>query len=648
MAIVNQDLYLEITPGTIPPILNVTEYDENMRVTVHLRQRGQEFEIPSGTTAKVEGTLAGHPFSADTTPSGSNVTFELTKGMTAYAGRAWTKIKLTKDGKPVSTCGFWLDCDRAGVEADTVIGAPGFEEQIKAAVASVMDEKGIGIDDTLTVSGSAADAKVVGDLFRAAERSANNVVAKYTDADTIFTSPANSTMYIIAERYPAGYIDHIDIYNADAASPFTLIEMFDSDAVCIGKFNAQITGAGWQSIPIKTFFGEEIYIGVSKTGLGFTRRSNSPKSYYTISFNTAYNNIDIGSVAEWTAHDGEVLEIGVKAVYTMSAPYSKGSVNNKLGSIDFNDLVDGYYFVNATENDNNPCINAPLSLTRGYFVVMCFRITDGYYMQFCQTSSNSGTDYDWSVHGLWFRYFSTSGAVEGIWQEAAPRDIINNKFVACGDSITAGFLRTVDGVNTYTTYKWPKEVARSLGLVLSAEATSGAGYLYERSGKSGIIVADNTDWTLYDLVTFAYGTNDWGNNMELGSISDTYPDNNTVYAAIKHCVETIITANPSICLIMITPIQRFRSGQTVENDYSYGSLNAADTPYTLSDVCQAIVDVAKMYHLPYIDNRDGCVINTLNVRARTVDGLHPTDRGYIMLGQYYAAKIGAIFKSWVW
>lgn len=142
MALVIQEFTLDITPGGIPPVLHVTEYDENMQVVVHLLQRWQAFTIPSGTTAKVEGTLDGHPFSADATVDGSNVTFELTKGMTAYAGRAWTKIKLTQNSKPVSTCGFWLECDRAGVEAGTIIGAPGFEEQIADAAAEWMEQQG--------------------------------------------------------------------------------------------------------------------------------------------------------------------------------------------------------------------------------------------------------------------------------------------------------------------------------------------------------------------------------------------------------------------------------------------------------------------------------------------------------------------------
>lgn len=167
MALVNQTLKLEITPGGVPPKLHVTEYDENMQVVAQLFQRGQYYEIPSGTTAKVEGTLAGHPFSADATVDGSNVTFELTKGMTAYAGRAWTKIKLTQNSKPVSTCGFWLECDRAGVEAGDVIGAPGFDEQIKDAVddrLSALSEENVKsaeLDENNMVSFKNADGVVL-------------------------------------------------------------------------------------------------------------------------------------------------------------------------------------------------------------------------------------------------------------------------------------------------------------------------------------------------------------------------------------------------------------------------------------------------------------------------------------------------------
>lgn len=209
MALVNQTLKLEITPGGVPPVLHVTEYDENMQVVAQLFQRGQYYEIPSGTTAKVEGTLAGHPFSADATVDGSNVTFELTKGMTAYAGRAWTKIKLTQNSKPVSTCGFWLECDRAGVEAETVIGADGFQEQINQAVAEYIEDSGLIIDSTLSRQGAAADAKATGDAISELSEEIGDLALLNTEDQSSIVAAINEVLAngggTAATYYPVTY-----------------------------------------------------------------------------------------------------------------------------------------------------------------------------------------------------------------------------------------------------------------------------------------------------------------------------------------------------------------------------------------------------------------------------------------------------------
>ena len=198
MALITHNITLDITPGLIPPVVYVSEYDVGRDFVITLQNRGQAFMIPSGTTAKVEGTIAGHPFSEDATPSGNTVTFALKESMTAFAGRAWTKIKLTQNNKPVSTCGFWLDVDRHGVEAGDVIGAPGFEKQINDAVEDYLDDHqpfftlpsggqsgqalvsdgqggvewgqaGVEVDTSLTQTGKAADAAAVGTRISAVE-----------------------------------------------------------------------------------------------------------------------------------------------------------------------------------------------------------------------------------------------------------------------------------------------------------------------------------------------------------------------------------------------------------------------------------------------------------------------------------------------
>lgn len=196
MAIVNRSFSVNVTPGMMPPIVHVSEYDVGRAYTVSiLDEQGNKFTIPSGTTASIEGTLNGSVgFTQSATVSNNQVSFTLSESMTAYSGKAWCKIKLTLNDEPIQTCAFILAVDRAGVEADTVIGAPGFEEQIQEAVEDYLDDHqpfftlpeggqsgqallyddedgakwgnpDIETDDSLTKLGKAADAAVTGNIF---------------------------------------------------------------------------------------------------------------------------------------------------------------------------------------------------------------------------------------------------------------------------------------------------------------------------------------------------------------------------------------------------------------------------------------------------------------------------------------------------
>lgn len=142
MALVNSAFTVNVTPGAMPPTVHVSEYDIGRTYTVTINgQNGSAFNIPTGTTATVEGTLNGViGFTTGATISGSNVSFTLTESMTARSGKAWCKIKLTLNDEPIQTCAFVLAVDRAGVEADTVIGASGFEQQIVDAVNDWLDD----------------------------------------------------------------------------------------------------------------------------------------------------------------------------------------------------------------------------------------------------------------------------------------------------------------------------------------------------------------------------------------------------------------------------------------------------------------------------------------------------------------------------
>ena len=165
MALVNSAFTVNVTPGAMPPIVHVSEYDIGRTYTVTINgQNGSAFNIPAGTTATVEGTLNGViGFTTDATISGSTVSFTLTESMTAKSGKAWCKIKLTLNDEPIQTCAFILAVDRAGVEADTVIGSDGFGQQIANAVDDWLDENGLLVatiigGDTLFVDNMAVIA----------------------------------------------------------------------------------------------------------------------------------------------------------------------------------------------------------------------------------------------------------------------------------------------------------------------------------------------------------------------------------------------------------------------------------------------------------------------------------------------------------
>ena len=233
MALISKSFNLDMTPGVMPPVINVSEYDVNRQIIIFLRHNGGAFTPAAGTTAKIEGTLSnGFGFSEDADLSGNSVSFTLTESMTAVAGRAWVKVKLTNDGAPVSSAAFILDCDRAGVEADTVIGASGFQAQINEGVAEYFDndppffelpsggqsgqalvsdgeggaewgQAGVEVDATLSIEGAAADAAAVGEQLTIAAPGGTQIdipitgywwrkVSAYPDNNIWAVSPQNN------------------------------------------------------------------------------------------------------------------------------------------------------------------------------------------------------------------------------------------------------------------------------------------------------------------------------------------------------------------------------------------------------------------------------------------------------------------------
>lgn len=156
------------------PVINLSQYDSDFTLVFNLYASMGAFTMPSGTTAQIQGTKTdGNGYSAAASVSGNTVTVTGHVQMTAAAGPNVYEIAIFNGEKRLSTINFILMVERAALDSDTVSSEsvikdlsniPEAVEQAEAAADRAEEAaRTLTIDQTLTQSGQAADAKVTGD-----------------------------------------------------------------------------------------------------------------------------------------------------------------------------------------------------------------------------------------------------------------------------------------------------------------------------------------------------------------------------------------------------------------------------------------------------------------------------------------------------
>jgi lysophospholipase L1-like esterase len=218
--------------------------------------------------------------------------------------------------------------------------------------------------------------------------------------------------------------------------------------------------------------------------------------------------------------------------------------------------------------------------------------------------------------------------------------IDKNKMFIAGDSITAGYPYT-SGISRPNYYdpdiKWGNQVARRLGFDVTFGAQTGAGWIFRPGGTGNyaISIADNTDFSNYDTVVFAFGTNDYGNDIPLGTLNDMYPTNNTVCGSMNYVINKIYTDNPKAVVIISSPINRADKGTKASN-FGYGTENAEG--YTLLQLVNKMKELCETNGICFIDNSKS-LFNKFTLENLLMDNLHPSPYGYKLLGSYLSTRI---------
>jgi hypothetical protein len=152
------------------------------------------------------------------------------------------------------------------------------------------------------------------------------------------------------------------------------------------------------------------------------------------------------------------------------------------------------------------------------------------------------------------------------------------------------------------------------------------------------------DFSKIEVITIAYGTNDWNSNTPLDN-TDNRLDTSTYKGGLRYAIENLQTAYPGITLIMLSPIYRYWSDSsdysTVDRD-SDGRTNSLGLK--LIDYVTAMEEVADEYHLPYFNNYDNIGLNRYTASTWLRDGTH-LNRGIGVdkMGHIVAREVNQIY-----
>lgn len=140
----------------------------------------------------------------------------------------------------------------------------------------------------------------------------------------------------------------------------------------------------------------------------------------------------------------------------------------------------------------------------------------------------------------------------------------------------------------------------------------------------------DVDWASVDYLTVFYGTNDWTAQVPIDN-PENLKDTSTYIGAFRYGYEKLMGAYPNIKVIAVTPMYRYDSGWDTESQ-TYGGKY-------IYDFGNALIDVCKEYHIPFIDMYYESGVNSYNRTNYIEDGTHPSENGIINLANIIGAKI---------
>ena len=146
------------------------------------------------------------------------------------------------------------------------------------------------------------------------------------------------------------------------------------------------------------------------------------------------------------------------------------------------------------------------------------------------------------------------------------------------------------------------------------------------------------NWNDVDIITLAYGTNDFTGYKTLDNTNDKF-DVDTYGGALRYGLRNIMTAYPHLKVLIITPIYRYYLDE--EGNFIEDSDTRTETGGSFKDFVEKAMEIAQEFKVPYLNAHDKLGINRYNkdIYFNAPDTTHPNPTGNKKYGELIARKL---------
>ena len=156
--------------------------------------------------------------------------------------------------------------------------------------------------------------------------------------------------------------------------------------------------------------------------------------------------------------------------------------------------------------------------------------------------------------------------------------------------------------------------------------------------KGSLETLKSIDFRTVDIITIAYGTNDYTAKMPLDNANDRC-DIKSFGGALRYSIETLREAFPKIKIVICSQLYRF--WRDSDGNFTEDSDTRVLGGHKFSDFMRKTKEIADEYGLYYLDNYNGSGIckKNIDVCFSKTDGSHPLPAGRIMIAQNMAKEL---------